>query len=58
MPEPAAPTLSWLTIAELLAKYALPEVDQIIQNVHDNAVPTPETWAALKAKLATPFKQL
>ncbi len=45
----------WGAIAGLALTFGLPFVDQLIANAKNNTVPTPEEWANLRAKIATPF---
>jgi hypothetical protein len=50
--------MEWSVIATLIAKYGIPFVDQLIQNLQKQTPPTLEEWTALKAKVETPFDEL
>lgn len=52
------PALTWGVIAQLIAQYGVPFVEQLLSNIQNNKPVDATEWAALKAKIATPFDVL
>lgn len=50
--------MDWAVIATLIARYGIPFVDQLIQNLQKQTPPTLEEWAQLKTKIDTSFDSL
>lgn len=50
--------ITWSVVAQLVLRYGVPFVDQLITNIKNQAPVTPEEWTALRAKIATPFEAL
>jgi len=50
--------MEWITIATLVAKYGIPFVEHLIDNVQNNKPVTVAEWASLKAKLEVTGEQL
>lgn len=48
----------WGALAGLALTFGVPFVEQIISNSKNNTPVTPEAWAALKAKIQTPYEAL
>lgn len=50
--------ISWTIVAQLIIKYGVPFVDNLIGNMQKQTVPTLDEWNALKAKIDTSFDSL
>lgn len=50
--------LTWSAVAALVIKYGLPFTEQLIANIQNNKPVDAAEWAALKAKIDTPFAAL
>lgn len=50
--------ITWTVVAQLIIKYGVPFVDQLITNMQKQGLPTLDEWNALKKKIDTPFDVL
>lgn len=50
--------ISWAMVAQLVIKYGVPFVDNLIQNMQKQTPPTLEEWTALKTKINVDFETL
>ncbi len=50
--------MTWLVVAELIAKYGFPFAEKLIQNAQNNVPVTADEWSKLRGLIETPFESL